>query len=70
MCRPPRYDGISFAQVPGQRIAGGERLRDPVTFGVRQQLFVPLASDLATDIRMDHFSSPSRGVVMTSNLVG
>jgi hypothetical protein len=40
-----------------------------VPFGVRQQLLVPLASDLAVDIWMDRFSS-SCGVVMTTNEKG
>jgi len=34
------------------------RIRDPVTLSLRQQLLVPLASDLEMDIWMDpHFSS-------------
>jgi len=36
-------------------------IRDPVTFGFRQQLLVPLASDLEMDIWMDQHFSSSRG---------
>jgi hypothetical protein len=36
-------------------------IRHPVTFGFRQQLLVPLASDLKMDIWMDQHFSSSRG---------
>jgi hypothetical protein len=36
-------------------------MSDPVPFGVRQQLLMPLASDLAMDVWMDQLPSSPRG---------